>query len=389
MRRLGALLLLGLLCSCGGEVTLVKTVRPGESIQAAIDAAAPNSTIMVEPGVYRESPGAENAITITKDGIRLIGQSTPTRPVTLENAGGQKNGIWVSPADSVGAPDDEHPPCGANGKTVRDFTLQGFTVQGFDQFGVYLACNDGYTLRQDVSDGNMVYGLFPVRSHNGIVTGNEAKNTPLDAAIYVGQSDHISITNNVAHDSLIGIEVENSSQVQATQNRAFNNTIGIIADVLPGLQKKDQEDVLIADNDSYDNNRPNSGEPGDLTATIPSGTGILVVTGSTTTVRGNRVSNNNFAGIALAGYCTAATLAGVPCTGLDINPDPTNDQVVDNQLGGNGLHPPMNPILAAVAGDLVWDNSGTDNCWVNNTPLPPATGLTEITLDGSPLPACP
>ena len=36
-------------------------VHPGESIQAAIDAAPPNATIMVEPGVYHESSGEPSA----------------------------------------------------------------------------------------------------------------------------------------------------------------------------------------------------------------------------------------------------------------------------------------------------------------------------------------
>ena len=43
-------------------------VRPGESIQAAVDAADPGQTITVLAGTYREN------VAITKDGIRLRGR---------------------------------------------------------------------------------------------------------------------------------------------------------------------------------------------------------------------------------------------------------------------------------------------------------------------------
>ena len=54
-------------------------VRPGESIQAAIDAAEPGSTILIEPGVYREVGNADgtNALEISKSHIRLVGLSEP------------------------------------------------------------------------------------------------------------------------------------------------------------------------------------------------------------------------------------------------------------------------------------------------------------------------
>ena len=74
-------------------------VKPGQSIQAAIDRAAPGTTIRVKPGVYREVQNPTNGLNIPKSGIRLIGQPTEKKPVVLENAGDQRNGIVVVPAD--------------------------------------------------------------------------------------------------------------------------------------------------------------------------------------------------------------------------------------------------------------------------------------------------
>ena len=261
MTRTGVLLILLALYSCGGSGGGGATVRvhPGESIQAAVDAAPANATILVEPGVYHESAAQPSAVIITKDGIQLIGLSTPGAPVVLENAGGQKNGIWMSPADSVKSPSDgEHPPCGENGALLHGFVLQGFTVRGFDQFGVYLGCVDGFTLSHNSAEANQLYGLFPVRSHNGTIERQRG------AGHAVGRGhlrraerprhDHAE----PAHDSLLGLEIENSSDVTATNNELYDNTLGMVADINVGLQKKDQTNVLIADNDVHDNNRPNT-----------------------------------------------------------------------------------------------------------------------------------
>ncbi len=348
--------------------TSTPVVHAGQSIQAAIDAAAPNSVITVEPGVYHEPSGGENALTITIDGLQLIGLSTPGNPVVIEKTAGQINGIWVSPADTVGAAQDELPPCGTSGTLIHGFTLQGFTLRGFDQFGVYLACNDGYTLDANVADSSGFYGFFPVRSHNGVVSNNEAFNTSKDAAIYVGQSDHITVTGNRSHDSLIGIEVENSADVTVSGNETYNDTIGLLADEVPDVQQEGQSNVTFSDNNVHDNNRPNTGVPPDFTSVIPSGTGILDSSGTNITVQGNTVSNNNFGGIVIASYFT---------------PFPTNVRILDNTLSGNGLQPPSDPALAAFAADLTWDGQGTGICASGNT-----AATTKVQSKESAFPVC-
>jgi len=364
VRLLCGLVFIGLVFPAAAKTILV---HPGGSIRTAVQNASAGDVIVVFPGTYYEgSPGDLNAVTITKDGIRLVGASSPERPVVLSNAGSQGFGIWVSPSDSVGAAaeaDAEHPPCATSGAVLSGFSLSGFTVSGFDQHGVHLACVDGFDLTRNVVTDNGVYGLFPVLSQNGAVFNNEVRNTSSDAAIYVGQSDNVQITDNWAHDNLIGIEVENSRNCAVVGNLTSANTVGILIDVLPNLFEKTQQSTSVSFNIVRDNNRGNTAEPGDITAVIPPGTGILLLGADTTMVLGNEVSGNQFTGIGLASVCTGLELLGLSCAGLDIDPNADNNKIIRNRLVNNGSAPSPLPIPSA---DLDWDGTGTGNCWSLN-----------------------
>ncbi len=361
-------------------------VHPGESIRAALARASAGDRIEVLPGTYREGASGDlDALTITLDGIELVGRSRPRHPVVLENAGGQQFGVWVSPAGSAGPgpqADPEHPPCGLDGSVIRGFSMQGFTVRGFAVHGVHLACVDGFSLADNVSDGNAVYGLFPVASRNGSVTGNEAKNTGSDAAIYVGQSDRVLVAGNQVHDNLLGIEVENSRDCQVVANQVSGNSFGIFVDILPFLERKSQERTLVAFNSVRDNRRPNTADPEDLLGALPSGIGILLVGADTGAVIGNTVERNPFAGIAVVNLCLGFALQGAGCDGLDVDPFSDGNRILGNRLEENGGVPTGNPLLDSLEADLVWDATGVGNCWSDNafsTSVPPAPGL----------PACP
>lgn len=353
-------------------------VHPGSSIREALAKAKPGDRIKVLPGVYKEgAPDDLNALTITMDRIELVGDSSSGDPVVLENAGGQSFGLWVSPANSTGAAaqaDDEHPPCGFDGSRIHGFSIHGFTLRGFQIHGLHLACVDGFEISNNVSENNSVYGLFPVVSSNGLLINNVVRGTALDAGIYVGQSDSVVIAGNRSENNLIGLEVENSRNCSVVGNELSGNTLGILVDILPFLVKKTQDTVLVANNKVHDNNRPNTGTPGDITAVVPSGTGILILGGNAATVTHNRIENNGFAGIAMASLCLGLALEGVACTGLDVVPDPSDNHVIMNDLENNGTVPQADPFFDSLRADLIWDGSGTGNCWSDNrfaTSTPP------------------
>jgi parallel beta-helix repeat protein len=339
----------------------------------------------VLPGVYREGrPGDLDALTVTIDGIELIGKPRPGHPVVLENAGSQSFGVWVSPANSagpVGQADIEKPPCGLDGSRIHGFALEGFTLRGFEQHGLHLACVQGFRIEDNVAEGNHVYGLFPVLSQDGILSGNVVRGTDKDAGIYVGQSDRVVIAGNLAEGNLLGLEVENSRDCSVIGNELSGNTLGIIVDILPDKIRLTQERTLVVSNRVHDNNRENTAEPDDIIAVLPPGIGILLSGADTTRVSLNDVRGNQFAGIAVVSLCLAFVLQGQDgCPpGLDVNPDPDANRIVGNRVTDNGTVPTGTP-LDALSGDLVWDGSGSGNCWSKNrfgTSTPPQ------------LPACP
>ena len=376
---------IAVLCTAAAAEARKHVVRSGESIRDAIAQARAGDRIEVEPGVYHEGrPGDLNALTITVDGVELIGKTRAGRPVVLENAGGQSFGIWVSPANSAGPgpeADPEKPPCGLDGSTIRGFALEGFTVRGFEQHGLHLACVERFRIEDNVSEGNHVYGLFPVLSRDGILSGNVVRGSDKDAGIYVGQSDRVVIAGNRAEDNLLGLEVENSRDCSVFGNELTGNTLGIIVDILPDKIRLTQERTVVAGNRVHDNNRENTAEPGDIIAVLPPGIGILLSGADTTRVTLNDVHGNQFAGIAVVSLCLAFVLQGEPgCPAdLPVNPDPDGNRIVGNRVTGNATVPTGTP-LDALLGDLVWDGSGTCNCWSRNrfaSSVPPQ------------LPACP
>ena len=348
-------------------------VQPGDSIRAALAQAQPGDRITVLPGVYREGAAADpTALTVTLDGIALVGLSSPGHPVVLQNAGRQSYGLWVSPADSAEPTADAvHPPCGSSGATLRGFLLSGFTLQGFPQHGAHLACVDGFALIGNVSEGNEVYGLFPVLSRHGVLAGNEVMHTGLDAALYVGQSDDVLISGNRVHDNLLGIEIENSRRCTVLGNDVSANTVGLLIHVLPHLLRTTQEDTTVALNKIHDNNRANTADPEDQVAAFPPGIGILLVGADTTTVSGNHVTRNGSLGLGVVNPCL-----GRSCDGFNVDPNPDGNRIVGNVIQGNGTAPPTSsPMAALQPADLLWDGTGEDNCWQFNvftTSVPPA-----------------
>ena len=316
-------------------------VHAGESIQAAVDAAGSGAVIVIEPGTYHE------AIHVAVPGLTLAGRSGRRGAgVVIENPGGAANGITVAP--------------GSDG-----FALVNVTVRGFEENGVFLSGVRGFLLSGVTAQDNGEYGLFPVHSSDGLIERCRASGHS-DTGIYVGQDTNVTVRTSVTFANVNGIEFENVHHARAVGNEAYDNVVGILIVLLPGLDAKTSSDVLVAGNRIHDNNHVNFAPPGDLASFVPTGSGILVVGADHVRVEDNLVRGNQFVGIGVASTLVLGQLAGLPPEAFaDIEPDPDFDRIVHNVLVRNGRVASPIPFLPAV--DLLWIPAGSGNCWSRNT----------------------
>jgi parallel beta-helix repeat protein len=237
---------------------------------------------------------------------------------------------------------------------------------------------EGFLLSHITTINDGEYGLFPVRCRKGVIEFCSASGHT-DTGIYVGQSDSVKVESCTAFGNVNGLEIENCSNIAVLKNNAYDNVAGLLLVLLPGLTVKESSDILVAENNFDRNNHVNFADPGEgFEAFVPSGSGILVVGVDNATVKNNKVTNNNFTGIATVSTVILGALAGLPPEAFaDIEPNSDNARIVNNLVVNNGTAPPQGLPLPGV--DLLWDGNGSGNCWKNNqftTSVP------------SPLPAC-
>jgi|SRR5215211_1601222 len=355
------------------------TVHRGDSIQAAIDTAHAGDRVLVKPGIYEEDghpcptePSHTCAVSIEKNGIRLIGVPRPHHPVVLRADGDQDEGIAVGKSDDGDCLSEPS-------KRVHGSVIGSLTVRGFEDDGVFLICVDHWRITLVRAVNNNEYGTFPSHTAIGRLDHSFASGAN-DTGHYIGQSRRARVDHNVARGNVSGFEIENSSHIRADHNLATGNTAGFLSFALPGLDIKQNSANLIDHNRSRANNKPNTCvEPEDTVCDVPPGTGILLLAADRNRVVENRVRGNNSFGIAVTNYCVAQNLSQAECEALDIEPNPDGNRILSNRVVGNAGDPaPTFPAVFAV--DLAWDTTGTGNCWAGNV---------AGTTFPSPLPACP
>jgi len=244
---------------------------------------------------------------------------------------------------------------------ISRFRLSGLQIQNYRGNGVILIRVDDYQIENGKYINNEEYGIFPILSSHGLIRSNRVSGSD-DTGIYIGQSQDAIIKDNYISDCTVGIDVELSSNITVQDNKVAGNSIGMTAEVLPGLSVTVTTGIQILDNTFDSNNRANPvADPTDILSQLPSGSGLLIFGADHVSVRDNHVIGNNSVGIALAQLSPALAA-------LDprIDPFPDYNEIIDNVVMENGSNP--DPKLAPYPpSDLLWDFSGTDNCWSDNT----------------------
>ncbi|MDG2304543.1 MAG: right-handed parallel beta-helix repeat-containing protein [Candidatus Binatia bacterium] len=333
-------------------------VRPGESIQAAVDAASPGDTIRVMPGDYVESHPGDAAVRVTKS-LKLIAESSDGQIVRILPGPGQRQGILVEPEDFL-APD------------VDGIEINGFTIEGFSKMGIWLRHVQNFVIANNVSINNLENGIWPTLSAHGEVRKNISYGS-LDAALWVEASENVRVIDNELYKSPTGLEVTISNEVYMEGNDVHDNVVGVglYHPSGAGLPPEDWPSTTfhtwtLVNNRIYDNNFPNPVSSG-LVAALPSGIGMLVLGVDDVEVDNNEITNNNLFGVAMVDYCiavdgTANSCENNPPAFSDTSPD--NNRFTNNVITGNAADPPEGTFAPLASDFLVL--GGTNNCGSGN-----------------------
>jgi parallel beta-helix repeat protein len=232
---------------------------------------------------------------------------------------------------------------------VRNTKGDGIKSKGADQI-IYRYLTVEWTGGPDEANG--AYGVYPVESKNVLVE-NVTVRAASDAGIYVGQSENIIVRNSVVEYNVAGIEIENSMNADVYGNIARNNTGGILVFDLPDLPVSGGNSTRIFDNEIIENNTRNFAPAGNIVASVPSGTGVIVMANRNVHVFDNNFDNNRSAHVLVMSY-------SLPFTDERYNPLPRDLVLRDNTYGAGGNDPQgdLTPLAAALGGQLppiVWD----------------------------------
>jgi parallel beta-helix repeat protein len=267
-------------------------------------------------------------------------------------------------------------------RTVLDFTGQlgageGLLVSGDDvvlrDFAVMNTRGDGiksheahrivyHAIRVEWSGGplttNGAYGIYPVESEHVLIDGVLVRGAS-DAGIYVGQSRNVVVRDSIAIENVAGIEIENCYDADVHDNLATRNTGGILVFDLPGLPQQGGHNIRVFDNIVLDNMTANFAPAGNIVASVPTGTGILIMANRDVEIYDNILEGNGTANIMIVGYRYATTSPGY-------QPLPMRIRAMDNMHGRAGFAPAIpggEQIAGAIGGSfppILWDGAGSD-----------------------------
>lgn len=192
--------------------------------------------------------------------------------------------------------------------TADQVVLEGFTVIDSKGDAIKLIDCDGITIRSvkttwsgGSQETNGGYGLYPVSSKNVLIENCEAWFAS-DAGIYVGQCEDVIVRNNWASGNVAGIEIENCIRSTVYSNTAEGNTGGILIFNLPDLPAGNGREAKIFKNTIKSNNLRNFAPSGNIVASVPPGTGIILLAAEEVEIFNNEILDHKTMGVSIASY---------------------------------------------------------------------------------------
>ncbi len=200
------------------------------------------------------------------------------------------------------------------------------------------------------------YGIYPVLCTDVLIEKCKVSGAS-DAGIYVGQSKNIIVRHNTVSQNVAGIEIENCTKADVYENTATDNSGGILVFTMPDLPTKDGRVCRVFKNKVTANNHDNFAPKGNIVASVPPGTGLMVLANDEVEIFDNDVDKNQTAGLSIISFLF---------TGREIKDDKFDPyceaiHVHDNRFTGNGSKPSgafgemLSKALGATLPDILYD----------------------------------
>lgn len=332
-------------------ITVAAGDNAQERLQTALIEAQPGDIVAIGAGRFELTDGL--SLDVAK--VTVKGAGADQTILSFRNQMGAGEGLLVTSDDVV----------------LRDFAVEDTRGDGIKSKGanriVYKGIRVEWTGGPKATNG--AYGVYPVESRDILIDGVVVRGAS-DAGIYVGQSENIVVRNSVAEYNVAGIEIENSNHADVHDNVARHNAGGILMFDLPNLPRVGGGQVRVFENVAADNDTPNFAPKANIVASVPTGTGVLVMANRQVELFDNAFENNGTANVMITSYRLAFT---------DKRYDPTPRGVAlwGNAQGKAGWAPDFpggKDLAAAVGGALppvVWDGSGAkaDIVVMDETPV--------------------
>lgn len=294
--------------------------RDFKTIQKAVDAAEPKTTILVRPGVYRE------AVVVQTDDITIRGVDR-FRTVLHGN-------------DDKGT--------GITFDGVRKAKVSNLTVRNYLGNGIYFNNVNRYTATRIDSIKNRTYGIYAFDSYDGVFRNSFGWGSG-DSAFYVGQCLGCSalIENIVSRYNYLGYSGTNATGVVIRDSLFKNNGAGIVPNTLPTEELGPNRGTIMINNRVINNNYSKVPAAGfSETVGIPFGTGIWMPGVENNTAAGNLIRKHNSYGVVVSQSIDES---------VPVNNTIVNNIIRNSDADGDGY-----------GYDLAWDGTGSDNCFSNN-----------------------
>jgi parallel beta-helix repeat protein len=330
---------LSVLIMIGAAEARTWRIRPGpgaeQALQTALIEARPGDTVRLGRGRFDLTQG----LSLSVDRVTIRGEGHARSILSFDNQRRGAEGLLVT----------------ADGVTLRDFAVEnarGDAIKARDCEGItFRGVRAEWTRGPNPENG--AYGLYPVNCSNVLIERSVARGAS-DAGIYVGQSRNIIVRDNLAEYNVAGIEIENSFNADVFGNTATHNTGGVLVFDLPGLPQQGGHSVRVFRNRIVANDTPNFAPAGNIVASVPTGTGVLIMANRNVHVFDNDIADNGTVNVLITSYRESFDDS-------DYNPLARDVVIRDNRFGNTGYAPAGDLAALAQAGvpipDVMWDGA--------------------------------